>query len=190
MVVALPAEARPLRHHYGLIRDNKALEWPLYRRDHLTLLLTGVGMQQASRATRWLGQRQQQSAWWLNLGIAGHPTRSPGEAVLIDEILDLAGGRHWCLTLTAPIDLPRERCFTVARPDPEYRLPGLSDMEAAGFYASALKLAPAGQLLCIKLVSDNRRQPASHINAKQISRLVNAHLATLDRILEQTEIDP
>ena len=190
MVVALPAEARPLRQHYGLIRDNQALKWPLYRRDHLTLLLTGVGMQQAGQATHWLGQRQQQVAWWLNLGIAGHPTRNLGEAVLVDEILDQAGGRHWRLPLPASIDLPHERLFSVTRPDPEYRLQGLSDMEAAGFYASALPLAPARQVLCLKLVSDNRRQPAMLINAKRISSLINDHLASFDQLLVQLGINP
>ena len=189
LVVALPAEARPLRRHYRLVRDNQALDWPLYRRDQLTLLLTGVGIQQARRATRWLAQRQRQPAWWLNLGIAGHPTRAAGEAVLIDEILEPAATRRWRLASVAATGLPRERLYSVTRPDPEYRLPGLCDMEAAGFYASALERAPAGRILCLKLVSDNLRQPASRLNGRRVSALVEDHIPTLERLLAQLEID-
>ena len=59
----------------------------------------------------------------------------------------------------------------------------LRDMEAAGFYSAALQYAPPDRIYCLKVVSDNLRQPASEINARMVSRLIENRLPTLDELL-------
>ena len=82
LVTALPAEAKPLNGHYSLIRDNSVKHTPLYRNGTMTLVVSGVGKKAAydatSRLAELLGDIQ---AIWINLGIAGHPSRVIGEAV-------------------------------------------------------------------------------------------------------------
>ena len=189
LVVALPAEARPLRRHLGLARDDRVREWPLYRSHRITLLVCGVGMARAAAATRWLGGRQPDAAW-LNLGIAGHPWRPLGEAVLVERITatGLAGG-DWRLPLPAT-GLPADRLFTLEEPLPDYPFDGLCDMEGAGFYGAALELAPPPRILCLKLVSDNREQPADRISGPLVSDLVGRQLTVVDRLLAILEEVP
>ena len=94
LVSALPAEGRPVKNHLALRRDQQATEFPLYRSGHISLVISGVGGRAAEKAVHWLAARQQKAInpIWVNLGIAGHPTRPLGQAVLAAEIEDDANG--------------------------------------------------------------------------------------------------
>ena len=96
LVVALPAEARTINRHFGLVRDTRAKEFPLYRGRALAAVVSGVGQQAAERATRWLGgQSTAQKTNWINVGIAGHSERTIGETLLASEIIDIANQQRW-----------------------------------------------------------------------------------------------
>jgi len=186
LVTALPAEARPVNGHYGLTRDNSVNHPPLYKNGNMTLVVSGVGKEAAydatSRLAEILGPVQ---AIWVNLGIAGHPNRTVGEAVLVNEILDGDDNGTWRATIPFEPPCATDRLTTLSGPDTGYRRPTLSDMEAAGFYAAALQYAPPDRIFCLKVISDNQHQPATVINAEMVSRLIKNRLSLLDRLLVQ-----
>lgn len=187
LLVALPAEAKPLRRHFALQRDQRA-QAPLYRHGRILLALCGVGSAAAARTVHWLAAHERNraaGALWINLGIAGHPARALGEAVLASEIEDRESGARWLTTPPAAPPCPLDRLLTLQRPDPTYRWQGLQEMEAAGFYAAARDYAPAARVQCLKVVSDNVRQPSQNINGVLVSDLISRQLQVVEVLIEQ-----
>ena len=185
MVIALPAEAKPVRRHFDLQREQESSPFPLYRNSEIALVLSGPGKESAGKATTWLYQhlRPQTDALWLNLGIAGHSDRAVGEAVQANLIEDRVSGDCWNTVLARKPALENERVITLDTPDLDYSQAGVVDMEAAGFYRAALEFTAAEQILCIKVISDNRQQPASQINGKRVSGLIEQQTELLDTIV-------
>ena len=188
LVVALPAEAKPINRHFRLVRDNQADAFPLYRNLEMALVISGVGREAAQAATRWLGSMTgAKQAIWINLGTAGHPLRAVGDGLLANEIVDDASGRCW--TPRIPIDPPCdcERLTTFATAVTDYRTGGLCDMEAAGFYPAACNLTTRERVQCLKIVSDNPLQPTSKITGRMISDLIGNRLGILEQLIHQLE---
>ncbi|MCB1857806.1 MAG: hypothetical protein KDI63_06015 [Gammaproteobacteria bacterium] len=187
ILVALPAEARPLIRHFHLQRANPPSPYPLYLRNNLSLVVTGAGAQACEDATRWLLFRTLHSKprLMLNLGIAGHPHRPIGEALLAATVEDTGNIQSW--RLHQPIATPWASERLITRPEPErnYREAALFDMEAAGFCRAATALANGSNLICLKVVSDNRQQPVERIDGKMVSRLIEKHLPGIEQLLGQ-----
>lgn len=186
LVVALPAEARPLRRHFSLL-PAAGKDCRLYGREDIRLLVCGVGSKAAGLAVTSMASasKRPEHALWINLGTAGHPSRALGEVLLVSGITDQASGRQWRTRPPQPPPCAVERLLTVQRPDPDYGWPGLHEMEAAGFYAAALDVATADAVQCIKVVSDNPSQPAQHLNGRLVSELISSQLGVLDTLIAQ-----
>jgi nucleoside phosphorylase len=187
MVIALPAEARPLNHHFGLIRDNSLSPFPLYRNANLALAISGVGCNSAYRTACWLNThiRTPQRCGWLNIGIAGHPSRPIGQAVLAREIRDDTGTGRWLAHLPTVSSWDSDLLISRSEPESDYPCEALYDMEAAGFFRAASRFAPPGLIHSLKIISDNREHPATGLSGKQVSCLIREQLNTVERLLQQ-----
>ena len=97
LVVALPAEARPLIKHYSLNRQQAHDAFPLYRNERMALVVCGPGKIAAATATTWLAELipGKQRAAWLNIGVAGHATHDIGTGLLVNRISDHASNKSW-----------------------------------------------------------------------------------------------
>jgi nucleoside phosphorylase len=187
MVVALPAEARPLNHHFGLTRDNSLSAFPLYRNANLALAISGVGRESACRAVVGLHAhiRPPQACGWLNIGIAGHPSRPIGQAVLAREIQDDTDARCWFPLLPTTSGWDSDLLISRSEPEADYPQEALYDMEAAGFFQAASRFAPPGLIHALKIISDNREHPVTELNGKQVSRLIREQLDSVARLVRQ-----
>lgn len=181
-VVALPSEAKPINRHFGLIRDNGAMEYSLYRNRGVALVITGIGCEVSERATRWLHQKLPEPAVWINVGIAGHSHQPLGVALLASEIVHQSSGRRWRTVLPARPPCGSAPLITCAAPETGYLHSALYDMEAAGFYSAASAIAPPHRIHCVKIVSDNPQNPVHGINREIITRLMNDQLHLLERL--------
>ncbi len=181
-VVALPAEAKPLIAHFGLKRTQPDGEFPIYQNGSISLVRSGVGKEAAANATRFLlcNCNQRKGIIWINLGIAGHATREIGELILAEYTIDELSQQQW--KISYPLDSPckLETLTTLSQPEFNYTRSGMFDMEAAGFL-SALK----GNGYCLKIISDNSRQPGHGIKAKWVSRLISKQLNKIDQLMSQ-----
>ncbi len=191
LVVALPPEARPINRHLGLVRDNHHDRYRLYRKGHISLVISGPGADSAARATEWLHSVNDYRLddIWINLGIAGHPHHPLGEIFQASEIEDRERGHIWHLETKATIPCPSERVISVITPDTTYSTNALIEMEAAGFYRSATKQTTPDRIHCIKVVSDNRENPANMLNGKMVSQLIQEQLDMLDRLITTIDCD-
>jgi hypothetical protein len=74
---------------------------------------------------------------------------------------------------------------TVARPETDYRGPGLYDMEAAGFFAVAARAAPAELVHAYKIVSDGPESSIGETTPERAAAAIEARLRTIGQLIER-----
>jgi hypothetical protein len=157
----------------------------VYRNQHISLVVAGVGKANAAAATAFLYAANgcPIHAIWVNLGIAGHRRLPVGEAVLAHRIGDAASDRYWYPPLAIRPPCPTAEVTTLDRPDFDYAREGVFDMEASGFYATASRLSTGELVHCLKVISDNGVQPGHGIDGAAVYRLIGSQLDLLDELL-------
>lgn len=185
LVVALAPEARPLVERYRLRRDPETEGFPVFRRDPVALVVSGVGKAAAAGAAAFLhlatgGERD---AVWLNVGVAGHATLPVGTPVLAHAVRDRASGRSWYPPLVFAPPCATDDVVTVDRPETVYGAPGAFDMEASGYLAAAGRFATAELVHCLKIVSDGPAAPAKRLEGRDLARLVGDATPVIDRVV-------
>ncbi len=186
LVVALPPEAKPVNRRYGMLRDTRHDRFPLYLGEELALVVSGPGKEAAGQASVWLDSvlKPAHDAVWINLGIAGHATRPLGQAVYANTVEDEESGERWSVAPLPGPEWENDRLVTLNAPDTEYARTGLVDMEGAGFFQAVSGFTAPERIHCLKIVSDNRANPAPMITGKMVSRLIEEQLDILDRLFE------
>ncbi len=185
IVVALPAEAKPLVDHFDLQRWQAHTACPLYHGDNMALVVTGVGKAAAAAGVTFLHNvfGPDREVAWLNAGVAGHSVHPLGSGFLAHTITDDSNGQRYFPPHVLPFATPRESLITVDTPPAEYPDAALVDMEASGFYATASSLTTSELVQCFKVVSDNKESPANNVSANRITALIGSHLKTIQEIV-------
>jgi hypothetical protein len=186
LLVALPAEAKPLIRAFALKRQQPDGEFPLYVSQEITLAICGPGDESMQRAISFLLKRQSISvSGWINLGIAGHGALDRGHCLMVDRVTREVTGESWELTSPLLKDIGRSPLICVSQPESTYAENCAYDMESAGFSSALAKASLLHRGQIIKVVSDNLRQPAAEINGKMVTSLIEACIPTLLRLMEQ-----
>jgi nucleoside phosphorylase len=185
IVVALPAEARPLLDHFRLRDKQKNTAFPVYRNADMALIVAGPGKVAAAAATAVLAGTDEASTKtaWLNIGIAGHAHHAIGTAFIAHRITDHATGTSWYPPQILDLSLPTENLCTVDRPEDGYPEAALYEMEASGFFPVACRFSSSELVQCFKVVSDNNTQPATAVTAKLCNQLVADRLADIEQLV-------
>lgn len=187
LTTALPCEAKPLIHFFGL-QSEPGHPYPLYKNDSMALIVTGVHSSSGAAGAAYLAAHLHPLPplpTWINVGVAGHDTAPIGSAFFAHKITDASSHKSWYPNW---IDgsFPTAPLTTVPKVTLQYP-EGLVDMEAAGFYPTALKTSCTELVHCLKVVSDTPSQPADRITSKGVTQLINSHLSTLQKALELLE---
>jgi len=187
IVVALPAEAKPVISRFRLSRIQLDQGFPIYRNKDISLIISGAGKENSAAAVQQLHTFSQSmiKAIWVNFGIAGHPVRALGEGFLARRVIDAVTADNWTVRMGALISFKTEELLTVDVPDFGYKYPYALDMEAAGFFPEAQALTDPGRVHCLKVVSDNRVSPADRINKNMVYRLIEEKLEILESLIEK-----
>jgi hypothetical protein len=185
IVVALPAEARPLIRHFRLHDKHRDTGFPVHQGKDVTLVISGPGKVAAAAATAALGSRHdpRQVTAWLNLGIAGHATHRLGTGVIACRITDQATGKSWYPPQIMDLGMPGGDLHTVDCPEDSYAGDTLYDMEASGFYPVACRYTTSELVQCYKIISDNREQRSEGVTAKLCEQLVASRIDTIERLV-------
>ncbi|MEN8205358.1 MAG: hypothetical protein ABFS24_05015 [Pseudomonadota bacterium] len=185
LVVALPAEARPLIDFYRLGEKTTIGTFRMYRGADMSLIISGPGKIASAAATALLAGRDTpgEQAAWLNIGIAGHATYTTGQSLLAHRITDHATGKSWYPP--QPFDLPTttSSLLTVDVPENSYHQDVAYDMEASGYYPVAGRFSSTELVQCFKVVSDNREQSTTAITAERCTQLVARKLDEIDQLV-------
>lgn len=188
-VVALRPEAKAVIEKFAMNLDQGASAlFPVYRSKcgKHDLVISGPGKVNAAAATGYLAglTADDGATWgWLNFGIAGSGGDDFGEVFLASKISDSATGRShfppclWDRKLTPQ----RKAVLTVDQPCEIY--PGnevLVEMEASGFYSTAIKCQTLELCQSIKVVSDDPGHSISAITKGSVSTMCVNALAMLE----------
>ncbi len=185
LIVALPAEAKPVIRALGLKRLQPDGACPRYGRGAITLVLSGPGQLAAGKAAAWLQSMSADSAThWINLGIAGHARLRPGEVVLADRVIDNSTGEAWTLAPLSGLPATRIgplRC--VAEAETRFAEAAAYDMESSAITRVLAGGNALSRLQVIKIISDNPANPSRGINAKMVAKLIEGALPTLETMI-------
>ena len=183
LVVALAAEARPLLASHRL-QGVSGHPYRICAGEQTHLIVSGIGKMAAAAATAYLRALIGDTpAAWLNIGIAGHGSQAVGTPLLAHKVVDVASGKPFYPTFTAPPPCRTTLLHTVDRAQPAVGDTAY-DMEASGFCEAAQHFATSERIHCLKVVSDNPQSPYQTLNAEKIEALIESQLDTVAQIGE------
>ncbi len=180
LVVALQSEARPFIDYFRLQRHDHTRGQSVYLRDHLRLVVTGIGKHAARRACEYLHALGGSSLHgWLNVGIAGHRDLAVGTGVRATRIIDDANGDVWHPSPLVPIPGIAKTICTLDAPESDYPLDQVYDMEASAYFGVAAGFGAGALVQCYKIIADNRISGIGAINPPMVTALLEKHVAAV-----------
>jgi adenosylhomocysteine nucleosidase len=190
LLVALPAEAKPLIHAFNLRRLQPDGPFPRYVAGPLSLLLSGPGREAAGGAVEFSQQLTgDEQSHWINVGIAGHARLAPGSGLLADSVTDVRSGRCW--PLLPPRDIAETtvgplRC--VAQAESRFAEVAGYDMESAAIAENLAESDALSRLQILKVISDNPDNPSQRINAKLVRELIESQLPHIAALISRLQV--
>ena len=185
LVVALKSEAYPLINHFRLKKqESHSTHFPTYRNNRLALIVSGIGKEKSRNSVNFLADVQQfdNATAWLNIGIAGHGSRSVGEGYLANVIEDRSTGKMHYPPVSREFNCTTGKVTTVDEVESRYLEDTGYDMEAFGFYSAAVKQSTVEIVHCYKVVSDNKEKSTLSLTRQHVSNLINTQIHVIEQI--------
>lgn len=186
-MTALQCEADPLIDHFDLSGVAPSAPFQIYQNDVLRLIISRPGPASAAAATGYLAGRElddESEEVWLNVGIAGHPDREPGEAIYAGKIIEEGTEEAWYPQPVQTVRPDLETVITVREPVRRFQRSAAYDMEAAGFYQSVMRFTTVERAHCLKVVSDGNDQSPMDLDRSDVRSLIDTHVDEVERFLE------
>jgi nucleoside phosphorylase len=184
---ALPCEAKPLVEHFKLKKCVDVQPFAVYVQGDICLTVTGIGKTAMAAGIAYTQAlfAGGNHAVLMNIGVAGHRDYEIGDLYVADKITDLDSRRHYYPPLIGKALCSSCAVNTSSIPQLDYNHAELCDMEASAFYETATRFTTGELVHCLKVISDNQAAPANLIQAKEVSVLIAAHVATIEKLITQ-----
>lgn len=181
-VCALHCEAKPIIDYYRLNKAHDDNAFDHYQSDRMICIVSGSGKIASAAATAWAAAKYHEypSIAWINLGIAGAAQHAVGSIFLVNKVIDSDTDRVYYPAAISRSGLASASCISLNQPGYDYDQTHLFDMEASGFFYSALRFSSAELIRCIKVISDNRCQQSGR-NRQKVSDLIQHHFELIDQ---------
>ncbi len=188
IVTALSCEARPLVDYFKLKATLSDSPFPIYQREKVTLIVSGVGKVNAALAVGYIQAKLNlESGVWLNVGIAGHQTLAVGTPLLAHKVIDSGTGRAYYPTFLKSASVKTDTIYTVEHPEKSFGEKHVYEMEAAGFMQAALRFSSSELVHCYKIISDNLESTA-FLAAKEVQALLTEHCREIQQFADTLQI--
>jgi hypothetical protein len=189
LICALKCEAQVFIEQYKLVPCKQSSLFDTFV-DHAgkyTLTISGIGKTRASAAVihAYMLFSEFQNHAWLNIGIAGHANHKHGTPVLAIKVIDQATGNIWFPQTVFKPACATETLITVDKPSSEYQSTEMYDMEASGFFESAVKVSSLELCHSLKIISDNNLHDLKHVNKTAVIKLMELNLDTISNITDK-----
>jgi len=181
ILCALHCEAKPLIDLFQL-KKTEASPFPVYCGKEVNLGISGTGNLSAAACTAFLAGRYSSNAAWLNIGIGGHRSHSVGEAFLAHKVTD--GTQTYYPSLVFPHSLKTETIKSVPHPENIYPEQVIYEMEAFGFFSSAVRMTTLETVHSIKVVSDNAQSPSHQLNKGLVEELIRSRMGEITALID------
>lgn len=191
ILVATLSEARVLIEHFNLKQILAERIFPIYMNasEDLRIIISGIGKINAAAATSYLySQTSNQSGiCLLNIGIAGGCQYEIGDFLLVNKVVDTSSQLVYYPATQLFPQFAQTSIVTVDRADENYPDNSLIDMEASGFYATAIRMLDREQIQIAKIVSDNNIASKQQITKQVVTDIMAKGLPKLFSIIEQMQ---
>lgn len=187
-VTAFLQEANPLIDELGLRKTEIPSPFQLYQSDKHMLVISGLGKENTMLAVSFLhGHQPNASAAWLNIGLAGHGSKTLGSALQVVKSVDeISKVTFYPPQIYSPI-FSKTVLKTVNQASTEY-LNGLAyDMEGSAFFKTASRFSSNELIQSVKIISDNPQNPFSQFDKSRTSEIISAHIPALLNLIEEME---
>ena len=186
IITALKSEAKPIIDYYGLEFSGLS-NFPLYKNDNFTLLVTGVGRKNVSNVLNFFFQKNKVTKnHIINIGISGGKKGdcSIGQLFLINKISDEKSKLSFNLGSQHSFGLQNNAITTVSKPieNDYFKGEGLVDMEAYEICKTVNNLESLDRLFILKIVSDHMDMK-HHISANQVQSLIKQKVPVIDKFI-------
>ena len=104
-------------------------------------------------------------------------------AWVANRIVDDSTHEQWYPPQVICNSIARTAVTTVNQPEQEYKDDTAYDMEAAGFYPTARQISTSELVQILKVTSDHPGKPASSLDAKTISTLIQINMGNIEDII-------
>ena len=185
IITALKSEAKPIIDYYGL-KFSGLSNFPLYKNDNFTLLITGVGRKMSPTFSICFSKNKVTKNHIINIGISGGKKGdcSIGQLFLINKVSDEKSKLSFNLGSQHSFGLQNNEITTVSKPvvDNNFKGEGLVDMEAYEICKTVNDLEGLNRLLILKIVSDHMDMK-HHISANQVESLIKQKIPVIDKFI-------
>lgn len=188
IVTALPSEARPLIDFYKCRKNETHTSFQVFTNNDQTLkiIVSGIGQLKAAAATAYCyGIKSLEHGCFLNIGIAGSSHLSLGDSVIANKITDATSQRSFYPWISKKLIVKQASLVTYDKPQHDYQNHPLIDMEAYGFFASALHFVTKEQIQVLKIISDNSAETLGQVNSSSVTGLVESQLPTINKVVKE-----
>ena len=186
-VIALYVEARQLLEHYNLSKYKlQNCSYKIYFNLDLNiwLVISGVGNENANKATRLLHQNSPKSKKniWINIGMAGSRNYSLGKIYDVKKITYL-DKCYFTSSLVNHIIKPAE-VICIDRVEKIFPIKNtLYEMETFGFISAAESICDRELICSLKIVSDNKKnQPSDFV--KKTNIYIKSNLNKITKLID------
>ena len=182
LVVALQAEATPVIEKYKLKAVCRGGPFKYFVNKDIELVVSGMGRINAAAATAAVlqGRDNLNRSIIVNIGIAGHQSLKIASVFVAHKITQCALSNSWYPPIDINTPLKTSALETIDKPSGHYPPNTAFDMEAAGFYAIAIRYIPAELIQVVKVVSDNPDNPLQDITKQLVSGLIKNAMDEID----------
>jgi len=188
IITALHAEAKPLISHFKLSRVDGSNIFEAYANptQTITLSISGIGKLSSAAAVIHAINIFPSSniRSWLNIGIAGHKSLDIGTPVIANKIIDKGSKQSWFPQIVFKSHLMSLPIMTLDTATDLYPDGFMLDMESAGFYSSACKVATCELIHCLKIISDNEHTHYRKLDKKKIQSLIEINIEDIVSLVD------
>lgn len=188
IITALHAEAKPIIRHFNLrkLENSNIFEAYTNSTHTITLTISGIGkLASAAAVIHTLNISPSSNIRsWLNIGIAGHKSLDLGTPVIANKIIDNGTKQTWFPQIVFKSRLLSLPIMTLDTATDQYPDDLMLDMESAGFYSSACKVATCELAHCLKIISDNEHTHYQELNKNIIQSLIENNIEEIARLID------
>ena len=185
LIVALKAEAQPLIELFELKPLPVDETISIFGSNGVTLALAGMGKSSAAHAVQCVNNTKQNCVnAWLNIGIAGHGVFDVGQGFMANRIVDQTTMKTWYPQFVFQPVCRTGTLVTVEKVETAYSDPVGYDMEASGFYPTAVNYSTIELVHSYKIVSDNPRNSVAKVTGSNINDLIESKLSDIQRTVD------
>ncbi|MEM1283735.1 MAG: hypothetical protein AAGG81_09315, partial [Chlamydiota bacterium] len=150
------------------------------------LIISGVGKIRAAAAVSYLSTfiGSDRPSIWLNIGIGGMGDVATGTSFMANKITDRSSGKSSYPAIVFDVPCETAKVMTVDWPDSNHQKDVVFDMEASGFFQSAILFSNVEFVHAYKVISDFDAASIREVTKQFVSRLIEEKIPEIEVIMK------